>query len=228
MSINNLMVKKKAVEMRRNGRTYSEILKIIPVAKSTLSLWLKDVGLSQSQSQKISKKRVDAARKGGDRRRMQRVLETEKIQHEARESIGKISERELFLIGVALYWAEGSKQKENLVSAGVTFSNSDVEMVVVFLKWLEMLRIHPDRIIFELYIHVSAKEKVPEIQHYWSKMLNSSINKFSCVYFKKGNGKTNRRNIGREYHGLIRIKVSKSTDFNRRIAGWVMGICESK
>ncbi len=37
--------KEKAIALRKQGKTYSEILAKIPVAKSTLSLWLHDVGL---------------------------------------------------------------------------------------------------------------------------------------------------------------------------------------
>lgn len=160
-------------------------------------------------------------------RHQQRVKSTQEIFQKSKKEIGHLSERELFLIGIALYWAEGSKQKPHFVSARVVFSNSDPAMLVLFLKWLRLLKISPDRIAFELYIHETAKERVPEIQRFWSKTLKSSINKFSHVYLKKGNEKTNRRNIGREYHGLIRVKISESTDLNRQISGWVLGICEN-
>jgi transposase len=41
-----LLVKRKVVELRKQGKSYSDILKIIKVSKSSLSLWLKDVPLT--------------------------------------------------------------------------------------------------------------------------------------------------------------------------------------
>ena len=48
----------KAVNLRKSGKTYSEILKIVPVAKSTLSIWLREVGLSKVQKQTITKRQI--------------------------------------------------------------------------------------------------------------------------------------------------------------------------
>jgi orotate phosphoribosyltransferase-like protein len=55
-------LKQKAIQLRMNGLTYSEILKCIPVAKSTVSLWLREVDLSVPQKQRITKKRIAAQR----------------------------------------------------------------------------------------------------------------------------------------------------------------------
>jgi orotate phosphoribosyltransferase-like protein len=41
--------KEKAVELRRKGLSYKEILKQVPVAKSSLSLWLKDLPLTKDE-----------------------------------------------------------------------------------------------------------------------------------------------------------------------------------
>jgi len=41
--------KEKAIKLRKRGFSYSEILREIPVAKSTLSLWLRSVGLAKKQ-----------------------------------------------------------------------------------------------------------------------------------------------------------------------------------
>lgn len=60
----NIKLKQKAIRLRKRGHTYSEILRVIPIAKSTLSEWLKEVGLSIPQQQKITEKR-----KAGQRRR---------------------------------------------------------------------------------------------------------------------------------------------------------------
>ena len=53
--------KSQAIAYRKQGFSYSEILSKVPVAKSTLSEWLKSVGLSKAQKHKLTeKKRLSA------------------------------------------------------------------------------------------------------------------------------------------------------------------------
>jgi len=96
-------LKEKALILRRNGFTYSEILKKIPVAKSTLSLWLRSVGLSQRQKQRLTEKKLISMRKGWEARRKQRRTITESIKQKARSDIKTINNKELWLLGVMLY-----------------------------------------------------------------------------------------------------------------------------
>ncbi len=223
----NLVAKQNAIRMRRAGRTYSEILVEIPVAKSTLSEWLKSVGLSTPQKQRITQKRLAAAQRGADARRNARLEELEKHIVKGRDHVGKLSARELWLIGTCLYWAEGSKQRDTSLSSGVIFGNSDSEMIRVFMHWLRLMNIHNSAYWFELYVHESRKTDVPAFRMWWAKELNVPTNQISKVYFKRGNIKTNRTNIGDSYHGLIRIKVRASTILNRKINGWIYGIVAS-
>jgi transposase len=53
-----------AIELRRQGYSYSEILKRVPVAKSTLSLWLRSLGLAKQQKQRLTEKRLAALKRG--------------------------------------------------------------------------------------------------------------------------------------------------------------------
>ena len=57
-------LKQKAIKLRRQGKTYSEILTEVPVAKSTLSLWLREVDLSITQKQRITEKKKKSTKKG--------------------------------------------------------------------------------------------------------------------------------------------------------------------
>jgi hypothetical protein len=220
-------LKEEAISLRRKGRSYTEILKSIPVAKSTLALWLRDVGLSKPQQQRLTEKRLQAAKRGGEVKRNQRLIKTQQIERKALNEIGEISHRELFLIGTVLYWAEGSKQKPHNPSERVNFSNSDALMIRVFLKWLCAIGIPSNEVIFSLYLHDTARHRVTEIQEYWSKSLKLRINKFEKIYFKKGSTKSYRKNIGAGYYGQVRVSVLKSTDLNRQISGWIQGIVKN-
>lgn len=219
--------KEKAIKLRRDGKTYSEILAEIPVAKSTLSEWLKSVQLAKSQKQRLTKKRKESALRGAHARHETRISEVKALEHSGLAEIGKISDRELWLIGTALYWAEGSKQYDHSPSTGVTFNNSDSRMAVVFLRWLEQMKIPTSSIGFELYVHEIRKPDILSFKCWWAQELNVPLSKLDRVYFKKGNPKTKRKNVADLYHGLIRIKVNSSTVLNRKINGWVHGIVAS-
>jgi len=131
--------KQLAVMLRKQGKTYSEILEKVPVAKSTLSLWLRDVGLAKRQRRRLTEKMRKAGVRGGQRRHEQRIEETKEIFKQAKREVEKISERDLWLIGVMLYWAEGTKEKEHNTGVSIDFANSDARMIRIFLMWLEKI-----------------------------------------------------------------------------------------
>ena len=220
-----IALKNRAVTLRKQGNTYSEILKVIPVAKSTLSEWLREVGMAKKVKQIFTEKRRLASLRGGQAKRKQRIERSNKIFNSAEGEIGKLSKRELWLIGIALYWAEGSKEKESRPGSGIIFSNSDSEMVVLFLKWLfEIIGITRTQIHCEIYLHDSYKKEVPRFQKYWAEKTNLPLSYFNTVYFKRNKIKIMRRNIGDLYNGQLRVKVYRSSSLNRQITGWVRGI----
>ena len=218
--------KEKAIAMRREGKTYSEILKVVPVAKSTISLWLKEVGLSVPQKQHITQARLDAAKRGGLAKKNARIKLQTTIISEASKEIGNISKRELFLIGVILYWAEGSKEKEWRPGTKLVFSNMDPRIIQLFLRWLiEIAKTPKDMIGFEIYLHETHKIRISEIVSYWAGVTGFPEEYFSKIYFKKTKIlKTKRHNTGEAYFGVLRITVKQSSTLVRKIAGWSEGI----
>lgn len=215
--------KEKAIKLRKKGLSYREILEEVPVAKSTLSLWLRSVGLSKRQKQRLTEKKLAAALRGAMRRRDNRLVITEKIKTKARDEIEKISNRELWLVGTALYWGEGTKERSKAVN--VRFSNSDPQMIRLFLKWIQKTCRVPKQDIFcEIYLHETAAGRKEEIQRYWSRVTNFSPTQFQKIRWKKNKINTKRKNIGENYCGLLKINVRRSTNLNRKIAGWIEGI----
>ncbi len=210
--------KKVALALRQSGLSYREILAQVPVAKSTLSLWLRDIGLAHRHKRILSEKQRMAALRGAAQRKAQRVASTRLIELLAQKEVVGMRNKPLWLAGTMLYWAEGSKQKETNVSQGVKFSNSDSCMVGLFLKWLiEICQISREAIKCELYIH--EKSKVEDALRYWNELLMPL--KIEATYFKKHNVSTNRKNIRDDYHGLVAVRVRRSTDLNRKITAWI-------
>ena len=217
--------KEKAIKLRKKGFSYSEILKEIPVAKSTLSLWLRSVGLAKKQKQRLTEKKLTAALRGAKAKRDYRLAITKEIKEKAKNEIGKLSDRELWLIGITLYWAEGAKQKENNVSQDVQFCNSDSKAIKIFIKWLlDICKISKENIYFRICLHENNKERLNDVQKYWAKVTQFPIKDFQKITWKKHKINTKRKNIGKKYFGLLNVRVKKSTNLNRKIEGWIEGI----
>lgn len=218
--------KQVAIQLRKQGKTYSEILAVVPVAKSTLSLWLRSVGLSKAQTQRITKKRCDAQKRGAQARKQQRLDSTRNILTSAKQEIGALSPRERLLIGATLYWAEGAKEHEGTtVSQPVDFGNTDAAMLRCFIAFLrEALHVPARDLVFSLYIHKNHAQRIVPVKQHWSKVLGIPNLKISWVYYKKHNPKTVRTNIGESYFGTLRVYARNSSALQRKISGWIYGI----
>lgn len=226
MGIEKKGLKIKAIKMRRNGKTYSEILSVVPVAKSTLSLWFHGVQLAKHQKQKITQKRIENQKKGARAKKAQRIVLSEKIINDSKKEIGVLSDREKWLIGTALYWAEGAKEKEYRPGSRASFSNMDEEMIRTFIKWLKICGIRSEEIIFDIYIHESKKSEIRKVINHWAYVTGFPQSRFKNIYYKKNNTNTLRRNIGKDYFGVLRICLKQSSHFLRKIKGWTEGIYE--
>lgn len=221
------ILKTKAIALREEGYTYSEILEQINVAKSTLSLWLRDVGLTVRQKQRITEKKLKSALRGAEARRQNRIELTEQIFQKSKSEIKNLNSRELWLLGIVLYWAEGSKEKEIRPGSGVQFTNSDCKMIKIFLKWLiDVCHIQRDQIYFEIYVHDTHRDHLGRVQEHWSSKTGFPISNFDRIYFKKNKIGTLRKNIGETYFGTLKVRVKSSSTLNRTIAGWIQGVVE--
>ncbi|HLD70378.1 MAG TPA: hypothetical protein VI937_00605 [Negativicutes bacterium] len=219
--------KERAIQLRKDGLSYREILQQIPVAKSSLSLWLKSVKLAESQYQRLSDKKLASARRGAQKRKDERIALTKKVKDKARLEIGELSKKEIFLIGVALYWAEGSKEKAHRPSCGTMFSNSDASMIKLYLHWLtDIIKLSNGQIYFTLYLHENNIHRLNEVRKYWQIKTGFPKDNFKFTYFKKHKINTKRKNIGNEYFGLLKVTVMESSILNRKIQGWIEGICQ--
>lgn len=221
--------KKIAISLRKEGKTYSEIRAQVPVAKSTLSLWLREIGLAKKQQQRITKKRIEAQQKGALARKTDRIAREGRIFQDEQEKVGKLSKRELMLIGAALYWAEGVKSKPYGHCPGLDFCNNDPRMIALYLTWLRCsLGVADSRIGLSVYIHENSRSRIEAVKTYWLNVTGLPKKHLTYVYYKKHTVRTVRKNIAPStYFGLLRVRVSRSTDLNRVMQGWVLGIVKN-
>jgi hypothetical protein len=219
--------KRETILLRQKGLSYSEIQKRVPVSKSSLSLWLRTMQLKSYQENRLFEKQIIFSKLGSEAKHRQRLDKVKRLKSGAVKEIGKINKENLFLMGVMLYWAEGAKQRGSNISQGIEFSNSDPKMCKFFIKWLTFaLGISRDRIHPLIYVHESQKRRVSEILDFWSALTGFSKDVFGKTYFTSTiyPRKKQRKENG-NYYGQLKIKVRRSTDLNRQVAGWIEGIC---
>jgi hypothetical protein len=221
------LLKSKAIKLRKQGFSYSEIKKMgVNVSISSLSLWLGDIRLTKEQMARLNQKWKDKLVLGAPSRIKQRKERTEKIIYKAMMEIPVINNEKLWLMGIMLYWAEGSKQKEHLPSQTLVFTNSNPEMIRFYIKWLLLcVGISKKDLLFELYLHENHKKRKDGIIKYWSFVTGYQTDYFDKIYYKKDTKNRYRKNQSDSYKGLLRVKVRSSTNINRKVEGWIKGVC---
>ncbi|MER6029371.1 helix-turn-helix domain-containing protein [Streptomyces sp. NPDC001851] len=213
----------KARELRLQGWTYDQIEAELGCSRSSVSLWVRD--LPKPERKRSPEQAAAIARKGWEEKLRLRDEERRRTKEEAKLAIGDLSARELFLVGVGLYWAEGGKDKPYARRENVTFVNSDPGMIRVFLAWLDLLGVERDRLRFTVMIHETAD--IAAAERYWSDFVGASPDSFNKTTVKKHNPKTIRKNTGDNYRGCLVIKVLKGADLYRRIEGAWYGIVDA-
>lgn len=205
-----------AIKLRQKGYSYKEILAEIPVAKSSLSLWLKDLPLTKSEKQ-ILKHRTDVnitrgRIKAASANRQNKLNRNQEFLKIAKEEFNKLENDTLFHTGVAIYWAEGAKRNNQFL-----FVNSDETMIKVMILWLETFtKYSKSDLGFRLYIHNPYIHENWEA--WWQKYLGVSASQFKKTILKPTSlGIKKRPN----YKGCLRIEVPKSSELLTKMKFWM-------
>ncbi|MFF4651235.1 hypothetical protein [Streptomyces sp. NPDC001380] len=211
----------RARELRLEGRTYDEISAELDVSKSSVSLWVRDLPRPAPRMTPEEKARhMNEVR--WEPLRRERDAERRAVKAAAHAEIGQLSERELFMIGVALYWAEGAKDKAYDRREAVGFINSDPGVVHVYLAWLRLLGVEESR--WRLRVHIHETADIEAAERYWAELAGFDPAALQRTTVKRHNPATNRRNTGSAYRGCLFVKVLDAADLYRRIEGWWCGI----
>nr|WSS69393.1 hypothetical protein OG491_14300 [Streptomyces sp. NBC_01175] len=213
----------KARELRLQGMTYDQIQVELGCSKGSISLWVRD--LPKPERKRTREEASAIARRGWEVTLQRREEERQETKRVAAAEFATLTDRELFAVGVALYWAEGSKSKPHRPQERVTFINSDPDMISLYLAWLRLLGVPQEHLRFHVHIHETAD--VAASERYWADLTGAPESAFGKTTLKTHSPKTNRKNTGEGYHGCLVVRVLKSADLYRRIEGWWCGIVEA-
>ena len=120
--------KLRAIELRKGGHSYNYISGVLKVSRSTLSDWLANVPYTPNEE---TIKRIGLARAASGKAKS-KIKQASILQAavEAKRELGKVSRRDLFMLGLGLYIGEGSKTAEI-----TRFVNSDPTTVNFMIRW---------------------------------------------------------------------------------------------
>ncbi len=218
--------KRRAFELREAGHSYRQIQEELGISsRGTLSYWFKDLMLSPKARKLLEKNSEKASRVGFTAFNNQR---TERIRSEdlaaydsGADYIGKLSSRELMLIGAALYWGEGTKSGGARNTPRLVFTNSDPKMVKVFMCFvLSGLHVPENKISGELHLYEGIDSSVAK--RYWSEITGIPTERFWHTY-SVSSASQSKRPKNRLPHGTLAIRIPGRLYFSK-IKGMMDGL----
>lgn len=157
----------KAITLRKQGKSYREIMEKVPVSKGTLSKWFAASPLTKKEAKFLKERvqvlqdkgRIKAAEKNKERYEKQR----EKIRVNAKIDFRRYQKDPFFALGLALYWTSGTQQ-----GSYVSFGTSDAAMMQIMTAWMvKYLKVEPTDFTFRLYVQKPfAKQR---FETFWSR-----------------------------------------------------------
>lgn len=211
-------LREKARELRTQGLSYNEIVAQLGVSKSSVSLWVRDIPCPERFKYVHNERRYEGLRRYHEARAALHAAESEASAAE----IGELTDRELLIAGAVAYWCEGTKRKPPYHYEKVIFVNSDPGLIRLFLRFLASVGVDQRDLTFNVSIHETAD--VEAAHRFWQEVAGASPERFTKPTIKRHNPKTNRNNVGENYHGCLRVAVYRSSPLYRKIAGWAAGV----
>lgn len=173
--------------LRQKGYSIPEIHRILKISKSTSSRYCKGIEILPEFKQRWL-----------ERRNASKII-SEKAWRVAEQAsidlLSTVNEKELKILGAALYWAEGAKRQFN-------FINSDPEMIRLFLHILiNAYKISIDSI--KISIRLFEDIPIPEAIKFWTEITGMELNDKTEINLIKGSKN------GKLPFGMCRIRVKK-------------------
>ena len=126
----------RARRLRLRGRSYNEIARTCDVSKSSLSLWFRHLALPKSSRVRLQSRMREGAMRGLlTSSRQQTTLARQRHRqwlNTAVDEVGKLTNRDLWMIGIGLYWGEGTKRGPG---HSVRFANADPSVIWFMMRF---------------------------------------------------------------------------------------------
>ena len=188
------------------GLPIKEIARRLRVSTSSVSLWVRDIELTEEQ-----RRRLLAMNPAYNRQLLGQSVWTEECRRRRREyqdegATTAQAGEPLHVAGCMLYWAEGSKQRN-----AVRFSNSDPDLVKVFVRFLRTyFHICDQDIRVTCNLFADHEGRQLEIEQFWLDTLGlarTSLCKSTVNVYSRH---TQRKRLNKLPYGTCRVAVSRT------------------
>ena len=201
----------RARELRADAWTLADIAAELGVAKSSVSLWVRDVDFQPGP-------RRTARRRGPNVLQRRKADEIERLRADGRARLGDLSDQAFLAAGAALYAGEGSKR-----DGTVMFANSDPRMVHFFCCWLRhFFEIDEERLTARVYLHEGLD--LEGAQRFWSDLTGIPLDRFRKPY-RATPDETVRHN--KHLHGCVYVRYGSAV-VHRAIMGLIAALLGSQ
>lgn len=211
--------KVQAVSLREEGYSLRAIAEKLGVAKSSVSVWVRDIKLSEDQLITLAANPFTGV--AIEKRRLARLKNEQKkrdvVVREAEAEIADITKKDLWMIGVTLYWAEGGKTQRL-----VRFTNGDPRTIKIMMKFFdEICSVAPSK--FRGHVHIHSHLDHKEAERYWSRVSGIPSQQFFKTYRRKSVTIADKKDT--LPYGVMDIYVLDANLF-LKMMGWINGTAQ--
>ncbi len=194
----------KARELRKEGYSLQEISTLLGVSKSSASLWVENIPLSQTALLRLQENIQKGQLHLQNVIRNQRTTKEITAKEDARTMLfGKsFDNTTIKVICALLYACEGKKSPYS----GVSFANSDPHLMKLFLHTLRSSFCLDER-KFRVQIHVHSYHNKNVQILFWSKVTGVPMSQFIKPYEKKNSGSNKKEG----YPGCANVRYHDVT-----------------
>ena len=223
----------KAYKLRMGGRSYNEISRLLKVPKSTLSGWFAGLELPKEATKRLRDRVHTASLRGLIARNKNQTTLAEtrsrEMHNKGKRLIKKINKRDLLIIGTALYWAEGYKRPvvirgKTRTSHRVSLTNSDPELIFIFLQFLKKICNVPDDKI-TIWIRYFEHQDPVYLLNFWQKKCNIPYSNFRKTLQTISISSQRKKSYNSLPFGVAQISVN-STNLYHKIMGMISGVAK--
>ncbi len=207
----------KSIALRRKGLSVKHIAHQLGASQGSVSTWVRGVVLTPKQ--KLRLKNYTHSPKVVEKRRQSRLrnelLKKSTSIEESAVSVEKMDLATLKVLGIGLYWGEGSKSTKGMAR----ISNSDPAIISIMMRFFrEVCAVKDDR--FKGHIHIHSAVAAKQAEKYWSEVTKVPLSQFFKTYIIKSKSSQNIRKTLQ--YGTLDIGVG-DTKLLLKILGWIEG-----
>lgn len=212
--------RERARTLRRKGQSVRAIARKISCAKSSVSVWVRDIILTPAQIKELKsaqdRGRARAAGHPNSPRSRWARIRQEAIDSAKKGIPRNCSLEKLRLIGAALYWAEGYTASWR----SFVFANANADMIRLMMRFLIKVCKMPRRKL-RGRVNIHPHLDVPQAEKYWSKVSGIPLRQFHNPLLAVSKASKQKRKT--LPYGTFRIVIS-DVMLVSKIKGWIEGL----